>query len=90
MINQPVQRSVVALALLTLLLVSGCALTDLAVPSPAFPPVVLPGSASTFDHNSLVGQTAPAFALPDATNQPYTFAPTDGHKHIIVFYMAYT
>jgi cytochrome oxidase Cu insertion factor (SCO1/SenC/PrrC family) len=75
-----------------------CALTELAAPAPAptpsavptaVPTVALTNNASTFDHNSLVGQSASSFTLMDATGQPYTFTPNDGRKHVIVFYMGY-
>ena len=86
------------LASLTLLSIS-CALLEVAAPEPspagaptvvAFPTVVLPSSASTFDHNTLTGQAAPAFTLSDANDQPYTVTPNDGRKHLVVFYMVYT
>ena len=79
---------------------SGCALLELAAPAstPAgaiptvagFPTLGLPNSASAFDHNTLAGQTAPAFTLPDAGGQAYTFTPNDGRKHLVIFYMVYT
>lgn len=78
----------------------GCAILEVAAPASApagavptvavFPTLALPNSASTFDHNTLAGQAAPAFTLPDASGQAYTFTPNDGRKHVVVFYMVYT
>ncbi len=91
--DQVVHRNFVLLTILGMLFVLACALTDIGAPAPtplSFPTVALPNTANTFDHNSLVGQPAPAFTLTAANGQPYTFTPNDSRKHVIVFYMAYT
>ena len=72
----------------------GCALLEAPAPAPtptarAFPTLALPNSASAFDNNTLTGQPAPEFTLPDANGQAYTFAPSDGRRHVVVFYMFY-
>lgn len=85
-------RHVALLAGLTFF-AAGCALLEAPAPDPtviAFPTVALPSSASTFDNNTLAGQPAAAFTLPDANGQPYSFQPNDGRKHLVVFYMVYT
>ena len=99
--NDPIlhPRFLALLASLTLFSL-GCAILELAAPAPtpssaaptlaAFPTLNLPNSASTFDHNTLAGQAAPAFTLLDASGQAYTFTPNDGRKHLVIFYMVYT
>ncbi|MBI3732356.1 MAG: hypothetical protein HY259_02725 [Chloroflexi bacterium] len=89
-----------AILVITLAL-SACSLTEVLTSSPApaslpqatptnFPTPALPTTESAFDHNTLVGQAAPAFTLSDANDQPYTFSPGKGRKQVIVFYMVYT
>jgi len=86
----------VVLFVVVLVVTVGCALPERAQPSPlpsatplAFATVALPNSASAFDANSLVGKSAPEFALPSADADSYVFRPNDGRKHVIVFYMSY-
>lgn len=49
----------------------------------------LPSSDIAFNVGTRVGQSAPAFSLPDAEGQPYAFKPGDGRKYLLAFNMGY-
>jgi len=47
----------------------------------------LPDTDSAFNVGTLIGQSAPAFTLPDANGQPYQFQAGDGRKYVLAFNM---
>jgi len=42
---------------------------------------------SAFNVGTLIGQSAPAFTLPDANGEPYKFLAGDGRKYVLAFNM---
>ncbi len=78
--------------MVVMLALAACSLTESPAPatSPvAFPTPALPNTANAFNYDSLVGQAAPTFTLTDASGKAYSFTPSDGRKHLVVFYMGY-
>lgn len=49
----------------------------------------LPNTDSAFNVGTRIGQSAPAFTLPDANGQPYEFHAGDGRKYVFAFNMGY-
>lgn len=49
----------------------------------------LPDTDSAFNVETRIGQTAPAFTLPDANGEPYEFQPGEGRKYVFAFNMGY-
>ena len=50
----------------------------------------LSNTDSSFNVGTRIGQSAPAFTLLDANDQPYKFQPDDRHKYVLAFNMGST
>jgi hypothetical protein len=59
-------------------------------PGPGGLPGPLGGPSVAKDVNTLVGQSAPGFALPDADGTTYTVTPGQGRPLVLVFHMGIT
>lgn len=79
------------LALIALIAVVWLRTTAPSAPNTNSPDVAgnLPDTDAAFNVGTRIGQTAPAFMLMDANDQPYEFQPGDGRKYVFAFNMGY-